>query len=453
MSNCKSEYKSFVPLKKVVSAAIIDSHEEIGKCRELYTHWAARGLRKLERESLKSSKKRVLLPVNRNTMTATLPPDFKEEMYVGVYDEKRGVRKPIYKNENIVGGIDVDDFEDKCESCKQPKGICNDLETVETEETVIINGSAVVKKTIKKIYPDGKYYLEEIIPYWNTVTESIEYVTTKKYLGKFDVLPCGCISDIGENKKLIKKHCPSVYACYYSKCNDKCDIGIGSYNILEEQGLIQLSYNYPYEYVYLEYLGFMNKVNGEFVVPEVAFETLVEYVKFKAYCNRKNTALAERNWYFQNYDRERRNMMKVLGRLSLSQIIMAARSLPNFQIVYKDDCYPCCVSKKSNVYRTNKRDVCASVIKSCPAVPNKCLTPFTLALKVGEGGFAPEDGEYSFTHPELIGAVNLEYLIIDNNNESKKYGDFTFDSTTGTITRVNKFMLDSVVIIPFAKYV
>lgn len=453
MLDCRKDYTSLVPLSKVVAASIIDTYEDAGKSTQTYSHWAARGLKKLESETIKGGIKKVLIQVNRNTMTATLPLDFKEEVFVGIYDENYGIRKPIYLNENIIGKIETLDIVDKCDSCNQDKSICESLEVVETEEVVDIDGTAAVKKTIKKIYPDGNYYLEEIIPYKNTVTDSIEYVTTKKYIDNFETLTCGCLADTDENKCKLKEHCPNTYACHYSKCDNVCDGAIGSYNILHETGLIQLSYNFKYDYVYLEYLGFIKKVNGEYAVPEVAFETLVEWTKFKSVCNKKSVTLGERDWFFQNYVRERRNMEKILGRVNLSQIIQSVRRLPNFEITYKDDCYPKCANRKANVFIPTK-NVCQSVASNCPNPDtSKRLAPFTLAVKEGEGNESPILGSYTYTSPELVGALNVEYIIVDNTTESKKYGDFTFDSTTGTITRVNPFVEENVLIVPYAKFV
>src|SRR5687767_3310367 len=76
--------KNTVPLYRVVSAAIADSFEDIGRTQQLFSHWAARKLKELNRQVLKTGKRTVLLTVNRSTNTATLPPDFGEEFFVGV---------------------------------------------------------------------------------------------------------------------------------------------------------------------------------------------------------------------------------------------------------------------------------------------------------------------------------------------------------------------------------
>ena len=125
--SCPDKLKKLVPLSKVVSASILDSWEDIGKVQQLYFHWAARGLKKLQNESLKSGRRNVLITVNQNTRTATLPPDFDTELFVGYI--KHGKKIPIPLRTNLINNNAITEIEceDTCAVCNQDKSICNDL--------------------------------------------------------------------------------------------------------------------------------------------------------------------------------------------------------------------------------------------------------------------------------------------------------------------------------------
>src|SRR6188768_533309 len=87
MADCSTELKRTVPITRVVKAAIVDMHEDIGRYQELALHWAVRKLKQMERQTLKTGLKKVTIKVNQTTRTATLPPDFSSESFVGIIDQ------------------------------------------------------------------------------------------------------------------------------------------------------------------------------------------------------------------------------------------------------------------------------------------------------------------------------------------------------------------------------
>lgn len=333
MTDCKPEILRTVPLYRVVAAAIVDTHEDIGKVEQVYSHWAARGLKKLEREVLKTTIRKVLLPINRNTNTATLPPDFEEETYVGLIINGKRVR--LRPRANLVNADKIETIacENKCPRCDQDKAICEELTVTEDVELIDVNGIMSPKTVIKKLNPDGSYYLETTTPVWDIETEAVIYVTTKEYITTIDLKPCGCPEDTVENVEKIKCCCPDVYNSYYIPCDNSCDEKYGGYRILEGVGIIQLE-NVDADYLYMEYRGYLPKINGQYHVPEIAFETLVNYIKFKNVENRKSAPAWERLWTLEQYRRERGNMEKVQGRISLSAILSRIGITPRFDIDY-----------------------------------------------------------------------------------------------------------------------
>jgi len=330
-NECKSELRNLTPLSRVVRAAIVDSYEDIGKAEELYSFWAARGLRKLLRESLRVGSRKILLHVNQNTKTATLPVDFKTETFVGIINPS-GLKEPLLQNNEIVDALSIieqDCDTNKCEQCHQEKGICEELEITQSEKNVVLSGITYKQTILKKLQPNGDYTLETTTPVLNVETELVEYVVSSEFIAHFDKKVCGCLETTDENIEKIKCCCDSVYYNYYaSRC--ACSKQYGSYKIFEETGRIQLDNWFPFDKVYLEYIGFMPKIRGDYYIPEVAFETLVNWTKFKSVENKPNIPLSVRNWHWDRYRVERANMDKELGRINLSIVIAAIGLTPKF---------------------------------------------------------------------------------------------------------------------------
>jgi len=160
-ANCPDILKKLTPLSKAVSAAMVDMYADIGKSQQLFFHWGAREFRKLQRETLKSGRRFALITVNQNTRTASLPADFEEELFIGYIDDwGKKVSIPMANNLINTNSITTIECEDTCAVCGQNSTICNDLTVTESVDVVIVNDSPYDKTTIKKLYPDGSYYLE-----------------------------------------------------------------------------------------------------------------------------------------------------------------------------------------------------------------------------------------------------------------------------------------------------
>lgn len=342
MRECTIAGNKMVPLTKVVKGAIVDVYGDIGKLQELYTHWAARGLKKLQRESLKLGKQRVLLPVNGNTRTATLPVDFEDETFVGFLDH-HGKKIALRVNTSLVNDNSIVDVDcvDKCPKCGQDMSICNELTVSETVELIVINDAIYEKTIIKKLYPNGDYFLETTTPILNIDDNTISYFTQKEFINNLDLKPCGCLETTPENLALLKACRPDVFCCHFAECGRGCNLQEGSYLILYDLGLIQLSGDYRFDNVYVEYWSFIPKKDGQYLVPEVAFETLVGWTKFKAVENKSNVPIVERNWVWQRYLVEKGNMLKEMGRVPLEVILQASMNTPKLDIFLNPwrDCF------------------------------------------------------------------------------------------------------------------
>jgi hypothetical protein len=455
-------YKKLVPITRVVNAALIDDYGDNTKSREQYMHWAARGVKGLQSQVLKLGKRRVMLDVNKSFQSATLPPDFAQEnlQFVGYIDHE-GYRVALGNDQKLTNEKSIENIEceDACPKCNQDKGICNDLDVTESEEQVIVNGGNYTKTTIKKLYPDGRYYIEVTTPYYNTVTSAVEYATTKQFITELDLKVCGCVEDSESNMSKIKQHACNVYDCYYSPYSDCCDTDMGGYKIFPEIGVIQLDYKYKFDKVYIEYIGCMPKINGQYGVPEVAFETLVSWVKFKAVENKKNLSLSERQWVFSNYMRERGNMEKIMGRVSLSSLIKILNEAPKFEVEID---YGWGTYGNNTPYHGVTQITSSKVSESvCEAAQATCgtgngtknITPFQLAVIAGNGSGTPVAGQFTYTNGGLKDAVNVNTISVNKAEETTLSGDFTFDATTGTITRTNPWFAGDTLIIGFAKLV
>ena len=439
MTNCKND--RVIPLERVVNAALLDARKTAGQSKELFFHFAGRGLRKLQREELKIGVRRVLLPVNHNTKTVTLPPDFEREVFVGVVINGRKV--PMVRDTLLVnvGQVEEIDPEECCPKCKQDKAICDDLTVTESTDVVIVNGGSYDKVTIKKLYPNGDYYLEVNTPYYDTVTETVEYALIKKFITKIDLKDCGCPENTVENIEKIKSCNPDVYSCHYCPCDRSSSVR-GGYLIFEETGLMQLDYNFNFDQVYVEFIGFMKKVNGQYVIPEVAFETLVEYVKYKDVQNKQNVSRGDKADYLESYRRERASMSKSMNLVSLNTILDAARSVPNFDINWGIGKTICESTSNPYVRKIVSSKVSASVCEAnsisigSNTSGTRHLTPFQLAVVAGSATNVglPVEGETEYTNAALIGAVNLNTILLNETPLSRLAGHFDFDPAVGKIT-------------------
>jgi hypothetical protein len=272
------------------------------------------------------------LPVNKNTMTALLPLDFDEEVFIGYID--KGIRVPIYYNKDLVNeaSINLISPENECSVCHSDTSLTNSLDVSETVNVIQINGSNYDETVKKTVMANGDYWIEKTSPYWDSVDSSVKFSTTKELITTFETSKCGCIKDTHENQCKVKEFAPAVHSCYFTSKTCSCSNTAGSFKIFEETGVIQLSSNFNKEHLYLEYSTFMPKVRGEYMVPAVAFETLVAWVKFKSVENKKSVGLGDRQWHLKRYTDERSNMNKIRRRVKISTILHYAMSVPKFDI-------------------------------------------------------------------------------------------------------------------------
>lgn len=431
-----------IPLSKAIRASIIDVYGDIGRVQEMHTHWAARVFKQLNRQSLKIGKRRVLLPVNGNTHTATLPIDFEEETFVGRLDDY-GKKVPLRVNTKLVTDsiIPKETCEDKCEKCQQDKSICNELQITETIELITINETVYEKTVIKKLYPNGDYYLETNTPMLDLENNQIVYFPQKELITNMDLKSCGCLDTNPENLATLQRCCPEVYCCYYAECAPCC-VDDGSYIIQEDVGLIQLNPLYRYKFIYIEYWGFMPKRNGQYLIPEVSFESVVSGTKFKSVENKSNVPLTERNWYWQRYLVATGNMNKELGRVTLSSIIMAAERIPKFDIYIEpwDRCFrtPLEVTAASNnACDTNASDITPS--GSTVVYLYRDIAYGRREFKVGEPGSPMVAGQTTLiiNDPKIFNnSVNvfLDGTIVYENMPGAIYCVLAYSSTGVSVT-------------------
>lgn len=435
MTETQNLYNNFVPLSRVVNAAIIDSYEDKGKVEQVYSHWACRGLFEINMQILKGGKRSVLLHVNGNTHTATLPPDFNGEVFVGV--EINGTKHPLRLDTKLVDTKNVQDIpcEDKCPKCNCDKAICNDLTTTVTTSIVVINSVNYEQTVIKRLYPNGDYYLESSVPFLDIETNAVSYRTLKELVAKIDLKPCGCVEETTDNIETIRTCNQEVYLDYFAPCG--CEItDFGGYQIFEESGLIQFSPNFKFQKIYLEYRVSMLKINGQYQVPKIAFETLVEWTKYKSIQNKRNISRLEKNDQWNHYIIAKGNLKILKTRASLANLIQALSSTPKFD--YYVDNYDFGCNKDIAVIPAIPTDVCNIGTVSSEAGSGggggvvSGYVPFSFGVIVGLPN-APAGGFSTWQSDSLKGALNLNSFILQDTNYTLVSGDFKFDSVTGTI--------------------
>lgn len=330
------DLQTFIPINKVVKQAALDMYADYEKVQSQYMAWAIRGLKKITTETLKSPKRYAILPVNQHLSNAVLPCDFKEE--IGVYLLNSCNEKvPLIINPNIVNSELITEYpcEPECPAkcgC-YPKQLCNDIQTTQVINLITIGDAQYNQTVTTTLYPNGEYYIVTTTPVLNMVTSGIDYIDTKEYVTTFDLAECGCIKPTPRNSCRLEACCLDAWCCYCAPCSNSTS-DVGGYRIFEENGTIHFDGLLRATNVYLEYRGFLPKSGNEYLVPEVVFETIVEYTKHKSIANKKGTPLWERQLQFDAYTRERSNMTKVMGRMNLADIIHSALTVPKFSYNY-----------------------------------------------------------------------------------------------------------------------
>lgn len=351
MTTTEYDIRAMVPVSSCVRQAIMDTYGDFVNDEARYTAWAIRAIKRLTTETLRSNGRRAILNVNKNTNHAVLPCDFKEEFFVGFLNSC-GEKVPLTINPNIVNSKMIEDVpcENECDkNCGcYPKQLCEDLTTTQTINKIRIGDTDYDETVTSTLQPNGEYFVVTTTPYLNIAGSGIEYRTTKEYVTTFDVADCGCIQQTPRNACRLENLCYDLYCCYCTSCATT-NTDFGGYKIFRENNIIQFDRGMTFDKVYLEYRGFLPKSGNEYLVPEVAFETIVELTKYMSIKNKKGVAQSMVMIWFENYTRERGNMRKVLGRLSLSNILHSALTVPSFGYNAKT----CNVSSARSSYNSN----------------------------------------------------------------------------------------------------
>lgn len=419
--------KNTIPISKVTRAAAIDLGEDFLRVDATFAHWAVRGLNKISREVLRGGLKRVILPVHKNFKTISIPADFKSLAFIGVVDDcgmKHGLTPKGYIAENIK----PEDCQDSCSSCGQDLDICEDMNVKETIEYVTFpeTGDQQFEKKTSKYFESGKYFEKIIYPVWDMSEEDVVFKTSNKIITEFDTLQCGCLAKSDENISKIKEHCYGTYCKCYTPCRETSD-DIGGYRIFEDTGIIQLDKNIQFDQVYIEYFGSLPKINGEFHVPEVAFETLVAFVKYKNCEHKKSMALVERDWMKRNYKTEKDNMFIILGRIRLSDIISSVRRTPKFEL--NGNAYSC-----DSTFATATSGVSSSpvvIIKNeNTAVINNAGVN---GIDVTMSSTGPSYSDYRFAGKTIV-SVAREGMVLNNETLSLSGTTLSFNNGDQFVT-------------------
>lgn len=392
-------FNNVVPLNNLVKSAVIDLGEDLTKVEATFNHWALRGYKEMTAQmNLNFGLKRVLLPIHKKLNTVQIPDDYKRLSFIGIIDEECGYKIPLILDGNLVS----DDYEkkdcvDKCEKCNADKDVCEKMNVVVEKSTVYYPSSMQTivtedgidfitedgKKIITeysnsdvtpyenittKIYDNGGYYLVKEFWVWNLKNNYPEKITQKDFITDFDLSECGCIKNTEENISKIKEHCYSCYCSCYMPCKGSTD-AIGRYKIYEGSGVIQLDRNFDYDNVYLEYYGNLPKVNNEFIVPEILSESIIYYLVFKYKENRKNYSIGEKQLAKNDYIVKKRDALKIMSRISLSDIKDAARRLPLFYINtnFCGGNYNVSKSNKNIVFVSNNNQPITPIVPIPPA--------------------------------------------------------------------------------------
>lgn len=333
------EFNHTKTISDVVRRAAMDMYAQLDDVKARYTMWAVDSWKEINDMVIKSGIRRIILPINKNTNSATLPIDFEDDTFVAFIDDC-GLKVPLSAKNNIVSKIGIDKSEcdgccDKgCTSCYD-KALCNELSSKEIRRTVKIYGVDYEEVETSTLMPTGEYYVETKTPMFDAESGLITYPVTREYKAKLELEVCGCIKETEENSEAIKTCCPDLWACYCSPCSEGV-YDLGGYKIFKDIRIIQLDNIRNYENVYLEYRGSLPRVGNEYIIPAVAYEALVAKVKYNSIANKKGVPLWERQDFWRQYEVKFGNMKKSLRRVHLSQIVQSLMKTPKFDFGISD---------------------------------------------------------------------------------------------------------------------
>lgn len=308
-----------VPLSSIVKAAALDLREDYTKTKATLRSLALRSLRELTQNSARQVARRAIININKKLYTAPIPDCAKGIVSVFLLDDC-GKKYPLTNNSNLVPK-ETEEFGciEKCESCNQDKDICEQLQVDVSRETITIN-STQKEKVITRYFENGLYY--EVVNTWtyDHKTSTIIPYKYKNFLDSFDMLSCGCIAPTEKNISKIKNCCSDCYNSCYTTC-ENFEHSYGGYRVYIEDGFIQFAIGCPLNKVYIEYTTELPKIDGEFHVPEVAQFALIAAVKCYYQNDRNSVTLGEKQRLKMDRDEKVKNMVKVLTRISLSDLL------------------------------------------------------------------------------------------------------------------------------------
>lgn len=309
----------------IVRRVAMDMREDYDSIKARCYVWAISGIKKLYRENRFSKKRYAILTVNKALRNVVLPEDCREITFIG-YIDGNGMRVPIHPNNEIVNTPFIPEYgcdiacDSGCVGC-YPKSICNDLEKVFSKEAIAIEGGIYYKEIKRTILSSGEYFEETRTPYWDTENTRIAYHEEERYITKFDVEKCGCIKTTEENKECLKRVSYDTYCCY---CSSVCDnYKLIGYKVFWETGTLSFDNTINFDKLYIEYTGCIPKVGNEFVVPEIAIESIIEYVKWCSVRDNKSIDRGTKRDYFERWKMESENLDIVKNRINFYDIINA----------------------------------------------------------------------------------------------------------------------------------
>lgn len=314
---------SFVTIDEIVKAALSDIYDDQQVHYERFEFLAIRGWRELNLFVIKSVKK-VFLTVDPTTNTVSLPPDFIRYSFIG-YINHCDERVPLDFNPDIANNLDKPSCDCKC-GCANP--LCKEIKYDLAEETIIIGGNPYTK-TVKRMILKNSYIEESSIPvpvYENvggvaTIT-SVKYETSSKELCALEVKPCGCLESTTRNVRNL-----TACGCASLCCNAHSE----EFNIFPEARIIQI-HNNTLRKIYLEYYGDLPCLDGEYLVPEIAFEAIVAWIKWMAVEDKRGISETAIRRKYDRWIAARKNLRKIKHGSTINNIINALTSLPSFAI-------------------------------------------------------------------------------------------------------------------------
>lgn len=88
-----------------------------------------------------------------------------------------------------------------------------------------------------------------------------------------------------------------------------------------------------------------------------------------------------------------------------------------------------------------------------PVNPNTGYSWARITTQVDGNSGSPIAGEFTYQNDELIGALYVTIINVNNVPENILDGQFSFNSLTGTVTRTNEWFSNDILIMDFVKLV